>query len=97
MLFGDEIEEKQEATFNEALEKHFEQFDFPEDEETIAAKIEQEAMKKFSKIKEDQEKRLKAIQSEIDALLEKAQLVEKQHVEVQAIIDVRLLDHKRHD
>ncbi len=96
-MFGDEVEERQEPTFNEAIEKHFEQFDKPEDEEEIAARIELEAMKKFNKIKEDQEKRLKAIQNEIDHLLEKAQLVEKYSSEVQAIIDVDSLDHQRND
>lgn len=96
-MFGDEVEERQEPTFNEAIEKHFEQFDKPEEEEEIAARIELEAMKKFNKIKEDQEKRLKAIQNEIDHLLEKAQLVEKFSTEVQAIIDVSLVDHQGND
>ena len=79
------------------MERHFEQFDHPEDEAAIAARIEQEAMKKYAKIKEDQEKRLKTIQDEIGLLLEKAQLVEKHKVEVQAIIDVGLADHQGYD
>ena len=59
-----------------------------EDEEVINAKIEQEAMKKFQKIKEDQEKRLAYIRSEIDSLLLKGSLIEEHKAEVQGIIDI---------
>ena len=52
------------------------------------ARIEREAMKKFEKIKDDQQKRLSAIQAEIDSLMSEAHLVETHQSEVQAIIDV---------
>lgn len=70
------------------MEKHFAQFSAVEDEEEVNARIEREAMKKFEKIKDDQNKRLGAIQSEIDSLMVKATLTETYQNEVQAIIDV---------
>ena len=87
-MYGEGIEEKREESFNAALEKHFYQFDAQEDEDTLNERIEVEAMKKYQKIKEDQDKRLKAIQSEIEEFLEKGNLIEKHTAEVQAIIDV---------
>ena len=68
-----------------------------EDEEEVKMRIEKEAMKKFEKIKEDQQKRLSAIQHEIEELMKRAALVETYQVEVQAIIDVGLLDSEWHD
>lgn len=80
--------ETEEASFNAVVEKHFAQFSQVEDEEEVNARIEKEAMKKFEKIKEDQHKRLEAIQTEIDSLMKKAVMIETSQVEVQAIIDV---------
>lgn len=84
------------------IEKHFAQFTYVEDEEEINARIEKEAMKKYEKIKEDQNKRLNAIQAEIENLMKKAVLIETNQTEVQAIIDVTLRDFEwyeryRHD
>lgn len=45
-------------------------------------------MKRFQKIKEDQEKRLKHIQSEIEQLLLKGSLIERHKAEVQGIINI---------
>ena len=45
-------------------------------------------MKKFQKIKEDQEKRLRNIQSEIELLLLKGSLIESSRAQVQGIIDI---------
>ena len=87
-MYGDTVEEKYYDNFDKAVQEHFEQFYAEETEEVINARIEIEAMKKFQKIKEDQEKRLKNIQTEIDALLLKGSLVESHKAEVQGIIDI---------
>ena len=88
MLYGDVIIEKHYENYDRAVYDHFEQFNVEEDEASINAKIEQEAMKKFQKIKEDQEKRLKNIQNEIQSLLNKGNLIENFKAEVQGIIDI---------
>lgn len=80
--------ESSESSFNTIIEKHFSQFAQVEDEEEVNTRIEKEAMKKFEKIKEDQQKRLSTIQNEIDHLMKKAVLIQTYQVEVQAIIDV---------
>ena len=75
-------------SFDKAIQKHFEQFNMEEDETTLHAKIELEAMKKYLKIKEDQDKRLRNIQNEIEGLLMKGNLIETYKTEVQGIIDI---------
>lgn len=87
-LYGDNVTEQTFDTFDKAVQAHFDQFDREEDEATLNAKIEAEAMKKFQKIKEDQEKRLRHIQSEIESLLLKGSLIETFKAEVQGIIDI---------
>lgn len=87
-IYGKEIIEKYYESFDKAVQDHFEQFNVEEDEASINARIEVEAMKKFQKIQEDQNRRLKNIQLEIEALLLKGNLIETFKNEVQGIIDI---------
>lgn len=87
-LYGTSVTQKSFESFDKAAQIHWEQFSRDEDEATLNAKIEAEAMKKFQKIKDDQEKRLKHIQSEIETLLTKGTLIEQYKAEVQGIIDI---------
>lgn len=58
-------------------------------QEEVKQEIEKEALKKFEKIKEDQQQRLLQITEQINDLQQQAQLLEQNAEEVQGIINVR--------
>jgi predicted ribosome quality control (RQC) complex YloA/Tae2 family protein len=76
----------EEATdFDEALRTYFENVKIDRGEET---NYQNQVWKKFENIREDQESRLKQIKESIDDNYIKAQLIENNINEIQAIIDV---------
>jgi len=80
--------EVRDPSFSESVEKHFAQYNQKFDLKAEEERIEEEAMKKFQKIKEDQEKRMVSMREEIDQSLTKGLLIEKYLPEVTAIIGV---------
>lgn len=93
-IFGERIKEVEDTNFQKSLELHFDQHNVKIDLKSEEIKIEEEAMKKFEKIKEDQEKRLIQMREEINTSLDKGFLIEKHCNEIDAIIGVILLDNK---
>ncbi len=81
------------------MEEYFSQFQIAETEEEINERIEKEAMRRFQKIKDDQQKRLDAIQAEIDASLTKAALVEQNQEKVEQVLTLinGILNEKKHN
>lgn len=80
--------EEEETDFDSLIEKYFKQFSVVENEEEVNARIEKEAMRKFEKIKNDQQKRLTSIRSEIEGSMIKAALVDKNQEKVEKVIEV---------
>ena len=83
-----ELIEEEETDFDSLIEKYFKQFSVVENEEEVNARIEKEAMRKFEKIKNDQQKRLTSIRNEIEGSMIKAALVDKNQEKVEKVIEV---------
>ena len=77
---------REETHPSQMMESYFNQFQVEENLEEKHERVERVAMQKYERIKNDQETRLAAIQSECESLLLQAQLIEKWTAEVQGII-----------
>lgn len=81
--------EKEFESFDQALQVFFEQLRGEEDEAAQNERTEKEALKKFNKIREDQERRITAIHDEILLLGKKANAIEINSTEIIALANVR--------
>lgn len=82
------VEERSSASFDECVRLFFAQFAQADDEAAQDERIEREAMKKFNKIQEDQQKRLAAIREEVELSTLRARAVEQHSVELTALFNV---------
>lgn len=94
-----EVIEREETDFDQVVEEYFAQFEVVETEEEVNERIEKEAMRRYQKIKNDQQQRLDSIHAEIDTSLVKAALVEKNQEKVEQVLSLinGILNEKQHN
>ena len=94
-----EVIEREETDFDQVVEEYFAQFEVVETEEEVNERIEKEAMRRYQKIKNDQQQRLDSIHAEIDTSLVKAALVEKNQKQVEQVLSLinGILNEKQHN